>query len=43
MNSAAIWPHSPLDETEPEDFDLALELIEKGIEGLVESLQRDHL
>lgn len=25
------------------DFDLALELIEKGIEGLVESLQRDHL
>lgn len=25
------------------DFDLALELIEKGVEGLVESLQRDHL
>ncbi len=25
------------------DFDLALELLEKGVEGLVESLQRDHL
>ncbi len=25
------------------DFDLALKLIEKGVEGLVESLQRDHL
>ncbi len=25
------------------DFDLALELIEKGVEGLVERLQRDHL
>ena len=25
------------------DFDLALDLIEQGMEGLVESLQRDHL